>query len=170
MANPQLFVSFSLLDRNLVYPTASLLIEAGAAVTLDDEAAPPHEVGIPVKLQECDRLVVFWSAHTAASKAVAGVCAAAIELGKMVVPILLDATPLLAGLGRYPALDFREAVTLELLPDTNAHEAALLQNAFICSGYVRNGHYRNFECKWFVNPALRDWLQQVFREYGLTEA
>jgi hypothetical protein len=58
----------------------------------------------------CHTVVVFWSAAAADSKAVAAEYIRALQLGKDIVPVLLDDTPVPSDLAQYQWLDFREFV------------------------------------------------------------
>ncbi len=55
-------------------------------------------------------IVVFWCEHSSASEEVAREYTLGIELGKDVLPVLLDATPLPPDLARFQWVDFRRLV------------------------------------------------------------
>jgi hypothetical protein len=82
----------------------------GGQVFRDEDSIPPatrwREV-LASALTEADVVVVFWSCHSATSKEVSAEWKRAQELGKAVLPVLLDDTPMPHELTAFQYLDFR---------------------------------------------------------------
>lgn len=115
-ASPQscdVFLSYSRLDRAVVAPIAKLLRVTHACVFRDEDSIPlgkRWDEVISEALTACHTVVVFWSVAAADSKAVAAEYTRALRLGKNIVPVLLDDTPVVKALARYQWLDFREFI------------------------------------------------------------
>lgn len=108
-----LFISHSWPDKTIADKLAGDL-KGVATVWLDSQQTKPGiDIGDSVHagLDECEIAIVIWSQNAAASAWVEKEATYALENGKNVVPILLDATPLtgsLAGLLGIPARDWQD--------------------------------------------------------------
>lgn len=101
------FVSYARKDSKLIRQAVALLEAGGAQVfrDIDDIAfGDDWEEVIVRKLQECERVMVFWSVNAQASEWVGKEYTIALEQQKRMVPVLLDNTPLPPELGKYHAL------------------------------------------------------------------
>ena len=108
---PNIFVSYSHADTSLVAPIVVLLRVSKALVFLDSDSIPPgkrwrDELGTAIS--EASVVVVFWCHHAKTSREVEKEFKAAIALGKDVLPLLLDETPLPTDLADFQYIDFRE--------------------------------------------------------------
>lgn len=107
------FVSYSHADSSLVAPVVQLLRVNKSFVFRDTDNIRPGKKWrneIARALDESNLVVVFWCDHARASDEVSKEWKAAIEQGKDLLPLLLDATPLPAELGAYQGIDFRGTV------------------------------------------------------------
>lgn len=101
------FVSYARKDSERIQQAVALLEAGGATVfrDIDDiEFGDEWEEVIIRKLEECERVMVFWSIHAQASEWVGKEYTIALAQQKRMVPVLLDDTPLPAELGKYHAL------------------------------------------------------------------
>jgi hypothetical protein len=101
------FISYSHADREVVSVAARLLQAGGARVFQDvrDIAfGAPWKEALQEAIAKCERVLVFWSAAAASSEWVEREWRLALALGKRVVPMLLDATPLPEPLGALQGL------------------------------------------------------------------
>lgn len=101
------FVSYSRKDSDRIQQAVALLEAGGARVfrDIDDiEFGDDWEEVITRKLQECERVMIFWSANAKASEWVGREYSIALTQQKRMVPVLLDSTPLPPELSRYHAL------------------------------------------------------------------
>ena len=125
----QLVVSYSREDRALVremvvFLKASLRIDH--AVFWDDDFEPgePWFEQIKAHIVRAPQLFVFWCKHSAVSFEVRREYMFAIEQGKLVVPVLLDGTPLNAELALLHGINLQMATAhpqlydLELDPES----------------------------------------------------
>ena len=108
---PNIFVSYSHADTSLVVPIVALLRVSKAFVFLDSDSIPSgkrwrDELGTAI--YEASVVVVFWCHHAKTSREVEKEFKAAIALGKDVLPLLLDETPLPTDLADFQYIDFRE--------------------------------------------------------------
>lgn len=107
MSERTVFVSYSRKDSDKVQHAVSLLEAGGAQVfrDLDDiQFGDRWEMVIREKLAEAERVLVFWSEHAKASEWVTKEWEIAVDLGKRLVPVLLDETPMPPALGQFHAL------------------------------------------------------------------
>jgi hypothetical protein len=100
----RLFASYSRKDTRRVHELVRLLRVSGAPVFLDTDSIPSgqkwqHE--IQLALTAADAIVVFWSYAAIESIEVKREYEYAIQLGKDVVPIVLDDVPLTEILAQY---------------------------------------------------------------------
>lgn len=101
------FVSYARKDSDRIQPAVALLEAGGAEVfrDIDDiEFGDDWEAVITRQLQECERVMVFWSANAQASEWVGREYTLALAQQKRMVPVLLDSTPLPPELSKYHAL------------------------------------------------------------------
>ena len=107
MARRSIFISYAHEDRGDVKASAELLRAGGVQVFIDvrgiDYGERWQEV-LRKALDNCERVLVFWSLAARTSKWVDREWRYALALGKRIVPTLLDATPLPAELSQFQAL------------------------------------------------------------------
>ena len=104
------FVSYSHRDEEFIEPVVQLLRATGAPLFRDrDEIRPGKKWRLELQkhLQQADVIVVFWSKHASVSVEVESEWRGAVELGKDVIPVILDQTPLNPMLREYQYIDLR---------------------------------------------------------------
>lgn len=104
------FVSYSHADSDFVAPVVSLLRATRAVVFLDADTIRPGKKWrdeIEQALQQADLVVVFWCHHSDASAEVGREYERALTLGKDILPVRLDSSPLPAALGEFQYIDFQ---------------------------------------------------------------
>lgn len=109
----KVFVSYSHTDASLVAPVVRLLRVNKSLVFQDADGIAPGRRWrdeIAKALSESNLVVVFWCDHAFRSNEVTSEWRAAIEQGKDLLPLLLDATPLPSELGAFQWIDFRGTV------------------------------------------------------------
>jgi hypothetical protein len=115
------FVSYSHADAGLVAPVVRLLRVNQSLVFQDTDGITPgtkwRDV-IAKALAESNLVVVFWCHHALRSNEVSSEWKAAIQQGKDLLPLLLDATPLPSELGAFQWIDFRGTVGANHLEET----------------------------------------------------
>jgi TIR domain len=102
------FISYSHMDEEFIEPVVQLLRATGAPLFRDrDEirAGQKWRAELHKQLQQADVIVVFWSKHASTSVEVEAEWRRAVELGKDVIPVLLDGTPLNTVLSEYQYID-----------------------------------------------------------------
>lgn len=107
------FVSYSHADASLVAPLVKLLRVNQSLVFQDIDDIQPGKrwrTEIARGLAHSSLVVVFWCEHASRSDEVLTEWNTAIEQGKDLLPLLLDATPLPPQLGRFQWIDFRGTV------------------------------------------------------------
>jgi TIR domain len=107
------FVSYSHDDAVLVTPVVKLLRlnEALVFQDLDSiELGKKWREQIGRALAEAHLVVVFWCVHSSVSSEVESEYKSALQTGKDLLPVLLDATPLPADLSEFQWIDFRGTV------------------------------------------------------------
>jgi len=98
------FISYASDDRAIVSAAARLLRAGGATVfqdVIDIEFGTRWKDALFKALDQCERVMVFWSAAAAKSKWVEQEWRCALEAKKRIVPMMLDDTPLPAPLGEF---------------------------------------------------------------------
>jgi hypothetical protein len=93
----ELFISYSRVDRYIAAPISQLLRTTQCAVFRDEDSIQPGErwsAVITESLENCECVLVFWSAAAPDSKSVEAEFRQAIALNKRVVPVLIDDAPL----------------------------------------------------------------------------
>jgi hypothetical protein len=114
MRSPFLFPIYSREDSDVVYRICQLL---RAGVSLDSADEDSIESGkrwnavLTEARENCDCVLVFWSAHSATSSSVRQRYSHSIRYRQEVVPVLLDDTPLVEELCPCRSLDCRPFVT-----------------------------------------------------------
>jgi hypothetical protein len=91
------FISYSHRDREIVSAAARLLRSGGATVFQDIADIKPGtrwKAALFQALDQCERVMVFWSSAAASSEWVEREWRSALEANKQIVPMLLDDTPL----------------------------------------------------------------------------
>jgi hypothetical protein len=110
----QLFISYSHRDRRLVVPVVKLLRASTAGwVFQDDDTLVPGQRWRPqadTALRAAHLIVVFWCWHARRSTEVAREYQEAIALGKEILPVWLDGTPLPATLQAFHWIDFSTVI------------------------------------------------------------
>jgi hypothetical protein len=128
----QLFVSYSRKDVKKVRPVVELMRVSGGKVFRDEDSIPPGKRwrDLLVKAVEAANIVVvFWSQYSSKSEEVSEEFALAVKLGKDIVPVLLDDTPLPPVLAAFQNVDFRGAVAGYSWLATPIHQAQQLMRA-----------------------------------------
>ena len=109
----RLFVSYSHLDDQLIQPITAILRATGADVFRDKEGIAPGDkwqIVIQDALDTADGIIVFWSVNSSKSLEVKSEYEKEIAVGKVVIPVLLDDTPLDPQLSQYQYIDFRPVI------------------------------------------------------------
>ncbi len=101
------FISYARADSELVTVAANLLRAGGAKVFMDVrdiDYGDDWKAVLIAKIHEVERVLVFWSKKAAISEWVKREWELALELGKRLVPVPLDDTPLPHRMARFQAL------------------------------------------------------------------
>jgi TIR domain len=115
MARRAVFISYAREDRPQVEPSAELLRAGGVQVFIDVSGIDYGDRWQDVlrgALEQCERVMVFWSLAAKASEWVDREWRYALSLGKRIVPTLLDRTPLPDELQQFQALPRYRDVTV----------------------------------------------------------
>lgn len=102
------FISYSRKDKAIVNPLVELLKTVNSEVFRDEDSIKPGELWemvIEKTIDSAEKILVFWSDNSAVSEYVEKEYSQAIALEKLVVPILLDSTPLCTPLTKYKWID-----------------------------------------------------------------
>jgi hypothetical protein len=102
------FLSYSRRDIGIVRKLQAIVWAAGARPWRDDERLEPGaqwRIAIATAIDACERILVFWCCHARKSVEVRGEYLRAIAQQKIVVPVMLDGTPMAEELCRYHATD-----------------------------------------------------------------
>jgi len=109
-----IFVSYSPVDNELVSAIVSLLCASNSALVYCDadsmRASGRWREELGTAISEANVVLVFWCQHSSTSYEVRKEFALALEHGKDVLPLLLDATPLPTKLAERRCIDFRDRV------------------------------------------------------------
>jgi hypothetical protein len=106
----RIFISYSREDESIVSPIVRLLRVAESKVFLDIDSIKPGdkwEEELIQSLSIADKVCVFWCHHSASSEWVNKEWRYAHERNKIIIPLLLDSTPLEKPLSEYQFIDFR---------------------------------------------------------------
>jgi hypothetical protein len=111
----QLVISYAREDRHIVRSLVQLLrgaILVQGAVFWDEEFTPGKEWAEQFRheIDKAPERYVFWCSHSATSEDVSAEVAYALDRGKLVVPVLLDDTPLNESVSRRQGIDVRGVV------------------------------------------------------------
>lgn len=139
MKNWSVFISYSHKDRTLVAPITSLMRIPGNRVFRDEDSIHPGKqwrLTIAETLRNAKTVVVFWSFNSSESAFVREEYTAAIQLGKDVVPVLLDQTPLIAELARFQCLDFRPLIRVSKITSEFMPTAGGVGSVFTGAGWL----------------------------------
>jgi hypothetical protein len=108
--NYKIFASYSRQDEAIVAPLVELIRISGTNVFRDEDNLKPGDrwvIEIASAIKRCQVVLVFWCIHSSASKAVASEYRRGVNLGKRIVPILLDNTAMAEEIGQYQGIDLR---------------------------------------------------------------
>lgn len=106
----RLFASYAREDERVVRQLVKLIGVSGAFVFLDQEQIPPGsdwQLALNEGIVQTDALIVFWSRNAVGSEWVRREWEFALRLGKVVIPVRLDASDLPSELNRLQAIDLR---------------------------------------------------------------
>ena len=109
---PEIFVSYSHRDSDLVVPIVALLRASEALVFRDADQLIPGKKWrqqLDSAISDSTTVLVFWCDHSRSSEEVKKEYTAAIQQRKDLLPLLLDSTPLPDELAEYQYIDFRAA-------------------------------------------------------------
>ena len=113
MADCSVFMSYSRHDAPLVGPLTQMLRAAGGEVFRDMDSIQPGtkwRVAIASAIDSCQTFLLFWCAHAAASREGAAEYEQAIQLDRLIVPVILDGELLPEQLADYQAIDLSFAL------------------------------------------------------------
>ena len=105
------FISYSSKDRDFVVPVVKAEESLSWSAYIDSEsiaAGSDWQDAIDAAIVRSHRFVLCWSANSAQSVQVEREWRLALEFGCVVIPVLIDNTPLPAELAEYHAIDLRE--------------------------------------------------------------
>lgn len=111
-SRPEFFISYSRSDANLVAPVVALLRASRAHVFRDADSLQPGKKWreqLSTAISDSRMIVLFWCHHAHQSAEVCNEYSEAISMGKDLLPLLLDDTPLPSTLAEYQFIDFRGA-------------------------------------------------------------
>jgi hypothetical protein len=114
-----IFISYSRKDKDLVIPVikAQEVLERSAFIDYDDTpAGADWKDDHSLRIEAANRLVLCWSKDSAASPNVEYEWRLALAYNILIIPVLLDDTPLHADLSHIHALDMRDYVRLKCRP------------------------------------------------------
>ena len=103
-------MAYSRDDEPLIAPVVDLLRLTDTEVFRDRDSIPPGDKWRPAvqdAIQQATECLVFWCAHSATSDEVGREVELALELGKRMIPVLLDDSPLGEVLCEFQAIDMR---------------------------------------------------------------
>ena len=108
----RLLISYSRIDGKIVRPLVALLSIADERIFIDIGIRPGSRwrAVLADAINDCEFLLLFWCCHSSPSAEVKREYEQAIAAGKIVVPVLLDDTPLNSELAQYQAVDLRGAL------------------------------------------------------------
>ena len=112
MAQRTIFISYAHENRPEVEPSAELLRAGGVQVFIDVAGiayGDRWQDTLQQALDQCERVMVFWSLAAKASEWVDREWRYALQLGKRIVPTLLDDTPLPPELSQFQTLSQRRS-------------------------------------------------------------
>lgn len=112
-ARYRIFVSYSRKDSALVSTLVRFLMVADDRVFQDVHDIEPGSrwrAVITMAIDSCDKMLLFWCAHSSSSSEVGKEYSSALRRKKILVPVLLDDTDLPAPLSNYQAIDLRAAL------------------------------------------------------------
>lgn len=130
---PKIFISYSRADLNTVLELEQSLLARGVEVWRDQHSIRGGEQwpkAIGEALAACDAVLLAWSTNSASTAAVEFEWNTAIALGKKIIPLMLDETPLPASLKTFnwvkePDTNSAIARILQSLPDAAPTDAAI---------------------------------------------
>lgn len=124
----RVFICYARRDAGFIRGLVRILRALRLEVFRDEESIEPGARWRDIlneSLDSATTVLVFWSKRAASSKWVAGEVARAVELGKRLIPIILDDTPLGGALAERQWIDLRDVprtsttartLTLSLVP------------------------------------------------------
>lgn len=104
----RIFASYSRKDSRSVHELVRLMRMTGAPVFLDTDSIPAGENWreiLTAALQQADLVAVFWSYNSAMSEEVRKEYQFAAAIGKRIVPVMMDETPLTEELAAFQGVN-----------------------------------------------------------------
>ncbi len=123
-----LFISYSREDEKIIKPIVQLLRLTESKFFLDVESIAPGDrwqQKLEVALNKADKICVFWCLHSKKSEWVEREWRSAHRMGKKIIPLLLDSTPLTPELSEYQYIDFFSGIEGSLHPMDNGFYSKL---------------------------------------------
>ncbi len=108
-ARKRFFISYSRADKDLVGPVVEILKTAPTEVFFDRDSIKPGDnwsQRLERAIKGASKFVIFWCTHSAHSHWVRKEWQLAIEDKKLIVPVLLDKTPLPRKLAAFQWISF----------------------------------------------------------------
>jgi TIR domain len=118
-AKYSVFVSYSSRDDPAVTALIRLLAATGASAFKDTQSIMPGDAWREIVfagIRDAETTLVFWSSNSSTSEEVEKEWKLALDLGKRVIPVVLDSTPLPPDLEEIQAIDLRAVVKPPLTP------------------------------------------------------
>ena len=137
---PEIFVSYSHRDSDLVAPIVALLRASKALVFRDADQLMPGKKWrqqLDSAISNSTTILVFWCDHSRSSEEVKKEYTAAIQQRKDLLPLLLDSTPLPEELAEYQYIDFRAA-----FPNGHAHRQPYINDSLRQQPYDNDSPFR----------------------------
>lgn len=170
-----IFISYSSKDSSVVIPLGQLMKASGSQPFIDVhdlQFAEEWQSQIDEAIKNCRTMMVFWSRNAAKSKQVEREWKLAVELGKPVVPILLDKhSSLPDGLGKFHGVRLFEVVgrfNKSFFQANLSQEQAFMRNALTDMAHELSVVDSEFEShsKYKLQSVYRD--KAFLQEYGAT--
>lgn len=111
----RVFVSYSRSDAALVTPIVQIMRAVGGSVFQDADSIPPGKrwrLVIEESIDQASIIFLFWCAHSLGSDQVRLEWQRAVAEEKVLIPTLLDDTPLPPPLEEYQAIDLRNLAAM----------------------------------------------------------
>ena len=142
---PKIFISYSRADLNIVLELERALLAQNVDVWRDQHSIRSGEQwpkAIGEALAACDAVLLAWSTNSANTAAVEFEWNTALALGKKIIPLMLDETPLPASLKTFnwvkePDTTSAVARILQALPDAAPTDAAIKEQVITKLASIR---------------------------------